>query len=173
MSSSQAQKSDSSGPSKDGQPQGPPGGADQGESPQTPAATLCADSALPPQTSRALPSLPAMGTGMCMTSSLPAVPVSQTPAAGHFYGGPTGPPGFAPCFPSPWQWSGMYGQMYGPSAFGGPAQGPMQPPPVGASAFSSVLLVASRFPDRLLAWAYICSSLLPVHPLLAALYQDS
>ena len=137
MSSSQPQKSDSSGPSTDGHPQGPLGGADQGERPQTPVATLCANSALPPQTSVALPSLPVFGNGMSLTSSSPAVPVPQASAGGHFFGGPAGPPGFAPCFPSPWQWSGMYGQMYGPSAFGGPAPGSLQPPPAGAPAFTS------------------------------------
>ena len=34
------------GPSKDGHPQGPVAGAVQGESPQSPAATMCADSPL-------------------------------------------------------------------------------------------------------------------------------
>ena len=146
MSSPLPQKSDSSGPSKDGHPQGPLGGAGQGECPQTPAATLCAVSALPLQSPMALPSLPPLSTGLCSTSSSSAVPVYQSAAAGHFYGGPAGPPGFAPYFSSPWHWNGGFGQLYGPSAFSGSAPGPMQPPPAGASAFTSATFSGNAVP---------------------------
>ena len=222
MSSSLPQKTDSSGPSMDGHPQGPLGGAGQGErpqspavtlcavsalppwssmalsslpAPQTPAATLCAVSARPPQSSMALPSLsvpqtpaatlsavsalppqspmalpwlPVSGTRTCLTSSLPVVPVSQPPAAVPFYGGPACPLVSLHAFPRPGNAVACAGRCLNHPLSTDLPQGLCSPHLPVLPPFPVLLLVASRFPDRLLAWACICSSLLPVRPPLAA-----
>ena len=174
MSSSQPQKSDSSGPSTDGHPQGPLGGADQGERPQTPVATLCANSPLPPQTSVALPSLPVFGTGMSLTSSSPVVPVPQSSAGGHFFLVALPAPQASPlAFPRPGSGVACTGRCMDHPLSAVLPQGLCSPHLPALPLLPVPLLVASRFPDRLLALVHSCSFLLPVRQLLEAPRQVS
>ena len=127
--------SDFEGPSQEGHPHDLAPSVSQGERPQLPAATVtvCSVSALPP----------ASGALSSSASSLPTtVPVfSASSAAGHPYGIPPGIQSFPPYLPSPWHaWSGMYGHLQGPPAYGGsapfPAMDPrFQPSFTGTSAF--------------------------------------
>ena len=118
------------GPSQEGHPIELVTSLVQGERPQMPAATVtvCSVSALPPASS-------ARSSADSLLSPLPVY--SAASAAGHPGGVPSFQ-GFPPYMPSPWHaWSGMYGHLQGPSAYGGSAPFPAMDPRVMPVSFQT------------------------------------